>query len=69
MIVNDSDLTVSSGNPTMLVSVSGNDLDDLYFCEKLDSTNFLLSALLFFTLFVWVESKIKNAVRKVMKNE
>ncbi len=67
MSVSDSDiLSVSSGNPIMLVSVSGGDID---YSEKLDSTNFLLSALLFFTVFVWVESKIKNAVRKVMKNE
>ena len=69
MSVSDSDmLSVSSGNPdsVMLVSVSGS---DMVFCEKLDTTNFLLSALLFFTVFVWVESKIKNSVRKVMKNE
>ncbi len=67
MSASDSDMmSVSSGNSIMLVSVSGGDID---YSENMDTTNFLLSALLFFTVFVWVESKIKNAVRKVMKNE
>lgn len=33
------------------------------------SINHLISALLFFTIFVWVEVKVRSIVRKVMKHE
>lgn len=62
---------ISPGDACMLVTVSGSDVlpgaDAIL--EKLDTANFLLSALLFFTVFTWAESRIKNGVRKVMKNE
>lgn len=36
---------------------------------EVKSINYLISALLFFTVFVWVESKVRSIVRKVMKHE
>lgn len=36
---------------------------------EVKAINYLISALLFFTVFVWVESKVRSIVRKVMKHE
>lgn len=38
-------------------------------CEKLDVTNATLALLTFFTIFAWVEQKIRSGVRRIMKHE
>lgn len=47
--------------------ISEGSYEELLFEVK--SINYLISALLFFTIFVWVEVKVRSIVRKVMKHE
>ena len=44
-------------------------MDMTQVCERLDTLNATLIVLTFFTIFVWVETKITSGVRRLMKHE
>lgn len=67
--------TVSMGDYLLLFdTVSGSDIvggsssvvvTDAEVVAQLETTNFLLSALLFFTMFTWAEIRLRSAVRRL----
>ena len=66
----DSDFTDSSSDTSeneTIVEIPDNFYNDLL--TQLKGINYLLSALLFFTIFKWVETKVRAIVRKVMWHE
>ena len=66
----DSDFTDSSSDTSeneTIVEIPDNFYNDLL--TQLKGINYLLSALLFFTIFKWVEIKVRAIVRKVMWHE
>ena len=73
--VNSSD-TVSSGD-SVIVGDSGDTVSEVIVPEGyydsvvggLFTITYLLSAILFFTIFKWVEIKVRAVVRKVMWHE
>lgn len=50
-----------------IVEIPDNFYNDLL--TQLKGINYILSALLFFTIFKWVETKVRAIVRKVMWHE
>ncbi len=76
VIVCDSGDTVSSGD-SVIVGDSGDTVSEVIVPEGyydsvvggLCTITYLLSALLFFTIFKWVEIKVRAVVRKVMWHE
>lgn len=59
--------TVSTGD--VYTTTSSDVVADAEVLAQLETTNFLLSALLFFTIFTWVEIRLRSAVRRLSGRE
>lgn len=71
MSISDNDVTSVSGNGYVTVS-AGNIMpptDITPIMDGLDKCNYLLGAILFFTVFRYCEEKIVSGIRRLFKHE
>ena len=78
IIENDESGASTSDDYIFLPTVSGNDSFTGYYTESkaetdysgtLDHIDYLLSAIFFFIVFVWVEKKVAQIARRVTKHD